>query len=173
MAILITLPLSMGPCIGPLLGGWIGERAGWRWICTFLLALSIIILILRLDWVLFIFAGCCFLLTLFLPETLAPVILRKKAAKLRKETGDSKYMTLEEAEKRPLGEVFKTALLRPIVLFFTEVIVILFSFCEFKFKLRREAEHLIPTCRSGLCLQSAISPVLCYAHCLFRDSRLQ
>ncbi|KAE9411519.1 MFS polyamine transporter [Gymnopus androsaceus JB14] len=109
---IFSVTIFMGPCIGPLLGGWIGERAGWRWI----------------YWVLFIFAGCCFLLTLFLPETLAPVILRKKAAKLRKETGDSKYMTLEEAEKRPLGEVFKTALLRPIVLLFTEVIVILFSF---------------------------------------------
>ena len=25
--------LFIGPCLGPMIGGWIGERAGWRWIC--------------------------------------------------------------------------------------------------------------------------------------------
>jgi len=45
----------MGPCIGPMIGGWIGMRAGWRWI----------------YWVLFIFVGACFIFTLFIPETLA------------------------------------------------------------------------------------------------------
>ncbi|ESK91681.1 mfs polyamine transporter [Moniliophthora roreri MCA 2997] len=107
-----SFTIFMGPCIGPLVGGWIGERAGWRWI----------------YWVLFIFSGLCFFLTLFIPETLAPVILRRKAAKLRKETGDDSYKTLEELERKPLTETLKVALLRPIVMLLTEPIVILFSF---------------------------------------------
>ena len=24
---------SIGPCLGPMIGGWIGMRAGWRWNC--------------------------------------------------------------------------------------------------------------------------------------------
>ncbi|KIJ95178.1 hypothetical protein K443DRAFT_11572 [Laccaria amethystina LaAM-08-1] len=60
--------LFMGPCIGPMIGGWIGMRAGWRWIYC----------------VLFIFVEACFIFMLFIPETLAPVFLRKKAKRLIK-----------------------------------------------------------------------------------------
>ncbi|KIY72592.1 polyamine transporter [Cylindrobasidium torrendii FP15055 ss-10] len=109
---IFSFTIFMGPCVGPLIGGWIAERAGWRW----------------LYWVLFIFAGCCFALTIFMPETLAPVILRNKAKKLRKETGDERYQTLEELERRPLSETLKVALLRPIIMLLTEPIVIFFSF---------------------------------------------
>ncbi|KAK7050034.1 hypothetical protein VNI00_005466 [Paramarasmius palmivorus] len=109
---IFSFTIFMGPCIGPLVGGWIGQYAGWRWI----------------YWVLFIFSGICFFLTLFIPETLAPVILRRKAAKLRKETGDDSYKTLEELERKPLADTLKIALLRPLVMLFTEPIVILFSF---------------------------------------------
>ncbi|EDR06334.1 polyamine transporter [Laccaria bicolor S238N-H82] len=103
--------LFMGPCIGPMIGGWIGMRAGWRWI----------------YWVLFIFIGVCFIFTFFIPETLAPVILRKKAEKLRKETGDDKYRTLEELEKLPFSETLKIALIRPFIMILTEPIVIFMS----------------------------------------------
>jgi len=73
---------SMGPCIGPMIGGWSGMHASWQWI----------------YWVLFIFDGTCFIFTLFIPKTLAPVLLCKKAERLQKETGDDKYQTLEELE---------------------------------------------------------------------------
>ncbi|KAJ2933874.1 hypothetical protein H1R20_g3242, partial [Candolleomyces eurysporus] len=103
--------LFIGPCLGPMIGGWIGERAGWRWI----------------YWVLFVFVGVCWVLTLFIPETLAPVLLRRKAEKLRKETGDDTYQTLEELERLPFSEVLKIALIRPLVMLFTEPIVIFMS----------------------------------------------
>ncbi|KAF5384078.1 hypothetical protein D9615_003429 [Tricholomella constricta] len=86
--------IFLGPCIGPLIGGWIGERAGWRW----------------LYWVLFIFTGVCFIFTLFIPETLAPVLLNRKAARLRKETGDDNNKTLEELERAPLLETLQIAI---------------------------------------------------------------
>ncbi|KAF8066995.1 MFS polyamine transporter [Lyophyllum atratum] len=104
--------IFMGPCIGPLVGGWIGQRAGWRWI----------------YWVLFIFVGLSFILTLFIPETLAPVILRRKAERLRKETGDSSWNTLAEMERLPFKTSLKIALIRPLIMMFKEPIVLFMSF---------------------------------------------
>ncbi|KAJ7143807.1 polyamine transporter [Mycena epipterygia] len=104
--------IFMGPCIGPLVGGWIGQYTGWRWI----------------YWVLFIFSGLCFGLTLFIPETLAPVILRRKAAALRKVTGDENYRSLAELDSAPFSQTLKIALLRPIVMLFTEPVVLFMSF---------------------------------------------
>lgn len=120
----------MGPCLGPLFGGWIAEKAGWRWMCT-----EILVVIqsrcshLLVDWVLFIFTGVCFIFTLFIPETLASILLRRKAEKLRKSTGDESYRTLEELERVPFFETLKISLLRPIVMLVAEPIVALFSLC--------------------------------------------
>ncbi|KAF9554045.1 MFS polyamine transporter [Agrocybe pediades] len=108
---MFSATLFVGPCLGPMLGGWIGMRAGWRW----------------MYWVLFIFLGVAFLLTLFIPETLAPVLLRKKAAKLRKETGDDSYRTLEELEKLPFSETLKISMVRPFLMLFQEPIIIFMS----------------------------------------------
>lgn len=108
---LFSATLFVGPCLGPMLGGWIGERAGWRWI----------------YWILFIIVGVSWGLTLFMPESLAPVILRRKAERLRKETGDDTYQTLQELERLPFNQVLKIALVRPLVMLFTEPIVIWLS----------------------------------------------
>ncbi|KAG6864400.1 hypothetical protein C0991_009870 [Blastosporella zonata] len=103
--------IFLGPCLGPIVGGWIGERAGWRW----------------LYWVLFIFVGVCFIFTLIVPETLAPVLLRRKAERLRKETGDDRYRTLDELERLPLTQTLKIAISRPIAMMFMEPIVLFMS----------------------------------------------
>jgi len=73
--------------------------------------------------------GVSFALTLFIPETLAPVLLRKKAEKLRKETGDETYRTVEELERLPFAETLKIALFRPILMLFQEPIVIVMTCC--------------------------------------------
>jgi len=64
-----------------------------------------------------------------MPETPAPVLLHRKAAKLRKETGDDKYRTLEELEKKPFLETIKIALIRPFIMIFTGPIIIFMSIC--------------------------------------------
>ncbi|KAJ6551859.1 hypothetical protein B0H19DRAFT_1264487 [Mycena capillaripes] len=109
---MFSATIFLGPCLGPLIGGWIGQYAGWRWI----------------YWVLFIFTGFCFGLTLFTPETLAPVLLRRKAAALRKATGDGKYRSLAELDHIPFAETLRIALLRPIVMLFAEPVVLFMSF---------------------------------------------
>jgi MFS family permease len=122
--------LFIGPCLGPMVGGWIGERAGWRWICAYRFTCHIDCALTSHslpDWVLFIFVGVCFIFTLSIPESLAPVLLARKAKKLRKETGDESHVTVQELEKLPFSEVLKIALLRPLIMLFTEPIVIFMS----------------------------------------------
>ncbi|GME75770.1 unnamed protein product [Ambrosiozyma monospora] len=101
----------LGPVIGPLVGGYIGDNVGWRWI----------------YWVMLIFSGVVYALTVvFIPETSHTIILKKRAKKLRKLTGDDRYRAIIELKTRTLGEVAKTTLLRPMVLL-SEVIVFLIT----------------------------------------------
>lgn len=63
----------------------------------------------------------------FLPETYSVVLLRRRAEKLRKVTGDEGYMTEQERYKKPFSEVLKASMIRPLVILFAEPIVFLFS----------------------------------------------
>lgn len=83
----------------------------------------------RVDRILFIYLGVCFLLTLFIPETLAPVLLRRKAEALRKQTGDDSYVTVQQLEKVPFSETLKVALVRPLMMLLQEPIVIFMTCC--------------------------------------------
>ncbi|KAG6332618.1 hypothetical protein ID866_6471 [Astraeus odoratus] len=71
-----TMSPFIGPVLGPLISGFINQHIYWRW--TY-----------RVD-LCWIFVECI-LLVAFVPETYVPVILKKKAARLRKETENSKY----------------------------------------------------------------------------------
>ncbi|KAK9426587.1 putative Major facilitator superfamily (MFS) profile domain-containing protein [Seiridium unicorne] len=103
----------LGPVLGPIIGGFLGESAGWRWVMGFLAAFS------GLFWI----CG-----TLFVPETYAPVLLRRRAAKLTHMTGKH-YVSQIDADrgKVTLGQSLKTALSRPWVLLLKEPIVLLLS----------------------------------------------
>lgn len=57
----------------------------------------------------------------------APTLLKWRAQKLRKETGDSSIMTEQERQGRPLSEVANESLLRPLVMLTTEPIMTAFS----------------------------------------------
>jgi MFS family permease len=77
-----------------LIGGWISVGTGnWRWI----------------YWVLFIFLGFIFAFTLFAPETYAPILLKKKAARLRKEHNTNAYQSALEMHRVPLSTTLKIA----------------------------------------------------------------
>lgn len=103
----------MGPCLGPLFGGWIALKTGqWRWI----------------YWVLFIFVGVVFAFTLIMPETLAPVLLRRKAKKLNKEHHTDTYVSKHDLHHIPLSTTLKTAMVRPFILMFMEPIILFMSF---------------------------------------------
>ncbi|GAA5878375.1 hypothetical protein JCM1840_001396 [Sporobolomyces johnsonii] len=104
--------LFASPCLGPLVGGFVTDTVGWRW----------------MWWVLFIFSGCSWAIcSVFLRETYAPALLRWRAQKLRKETGDASIMTEQERLGRPLSDVVRETLLRPLVMLTTEPIMTFFS----------------------------------------------
>lgn len=98
----------IGPAIGPLVGGFLSDAKGWRW----------------LYWIQLILSGAVwFAISFTVPETYTPKLLARRAAKLRESTGDSKYVTEGDLDMRPLSQRLRLFLLRPFQLLFQELIV--------------------------------------------------
>lgn len=96
------------PVIGPLVGGFITVYDG---------RISLVF------WVNFAFAGLMWIVGSLLPETYAPVILKRRAKKLRKETGNDKIMTEQEAVGLSIKELINSCLLRPLKFAATEPVL--------------------------------------------------
>ncbi|SGY31972.1 BQ5605_C002g01295 [Microbotryum silenes-dioicae] len=111
---IFSLAAFAGTGLGPATMGYVEENLGlqWRWI----------------SWIQLIIAGvtslCIILLT---QETRGSVILSKRAAAKRKETGDPRYQCRSDAERASLAILIKFSLTRPLFLLFTEPIVAAFS----------------------------------------------
>ncbi|KAF5639070.1 hypothetical protein F52700_4239 [Fusarium sp. NRRL 52700] len=103
----------LGPVLGPITGGFLGENASWRWVMGFLA----------------IFAGVTWIAgTILIPETYAPTLLRRRAAKLSNMTGKVYISSIELKQgKVSLRNAISTSLLRPWILLFREPIVLLLS----------------------------------------------
>ena len=71
--------------------------------------------------------GASFVPVLFLPETFKPVLLRKRAYKLRKKDPGCRVYAPIELEKRDALEMVTVTLARPIRMFFGEPIVLFSS----------------------------------------------
>jgi len=99
-----------GPVIGPVLGGYITQYKGWRFT----------------NWVIMIWAGVAFLMIITIRETYSPVLLQRKAAKLRKDNDDSRYWSRYDI-KVGFVELMKINLSRPFVMAVTEPICIFWN----------------------------------------------
>ena len=102
---------SVSPSTGPICGGFIAQRLGWRWA----------------YWILVIAAGTVtLLLTLFMFEPYAPAILERKTRRLRKELGrpDLKSKLALQVTR---AELMKKSLIRPLKLLTRSPAVFLFS----------------------------------------------
>jgi hypothetical protein len=75
-------------------------------------------------WVGAIFAGATAPLILFFPETYGPMILKKRAQRLRKETGDERIVAPLELEKTDLNHVVTVILTRPLRMICFEPLVL-------------------------------------------------
>lgn len=95
----------IGPGLGPILGGFINYNVSWRWSYYTLLIWSATMLVL---------------ITLFVPETYMPVVLRMKAQKKRSETGDDRWKAPIEIHEKSLFWTVVRSLYRPFLLLFTE-----------------------------------------------------
>ncbi|KAK4042986.1 major facilitator superfamily domain-containing protein [Parachaetomium inaequale] len=102
-------PLN-GPVTGPLIGGFVYENLGWRWG----------------NWLAMILAGVAVVMLALVKETYAPALLKKKAARMRKETGDDRWWCRHDQRISTL-DLLKTNLSRPFVLAATEPILWFFN----------------------------------------------
>ncbi|EPQ55542.1 MFS general substrate transporter [Gloeophyllum trabeum ATCC 11539] len=71
-----TMSPFIGPVLGPLVSGFINQNVNWRWTYRVL--------------IMWIFVQT-FALYILVPETYEPVLTKRKAARLRKSTGDQNY----------------------------------------------------------------------------------
>ncbi|KAF1998359.1 MFS general substrate transporter [Amniculicola lignicola CBS 123094] len=97
---------TFGPVLGPPISGYI-STVSWNWA----------------FWVGAIIAGANWPLLVFFPETYAPVILKKRARRLRKETSDASIIAPIELEKTDLGHIITVVLTRPLRMLLFEPLV--------------------------------------------------
>ncbi|EQB46179.1 Efflux pump atB [Colletotrichum gloeosporioides] len=112
--LMYSLAPFIGPCIGPLIGGFINTYLHWRWtyyvliIITFVLLVAIVVLV---------------------PETYHPIVLRTKARKIRKETGDERWKAPVEKMTKSIPKTIGLSLLRPFQLLIYEPMML--NLCVF------------------------------------------
>ncbi|KAF0635519.1 hypothetical protein FPSE5266_06971 [Fusarium pseudograminearum] len=102
---MVSLVPFIGPSLGPLLGGFINHNAYWRWTYYVMLIWAAVLMVT---------------IVFFAPETYHPILLREKARKLRKETGNDAYRAPMEDTIKPFLETLKIAILRPFQIIFLE-----------------------------------------------------
>ncbi|KAF2031120.1 putative MFS transporter [Setomelanomma holmii] len=104
----------MGPILGPIAGGYLGEGAGWRWIC----------------WTLAIASGVGAVASfIFQEETYPPVLLARKTRKLVNETGNQNLKASTDMDRnRTPSQIFGRAIIRPLKLLFLSPTISILSF---------------------------------------------
>jgi MFS family permease len=103
-------PLN-GPTLGPIIGGFVFQYLGWRWN----------------NWLVMIFLGASVVLLFTMKETYAPSILKAKAKRMRKETGDERWWSRYDEKKMSTMQLIRMNMTRPFTLFFTEPILWFFN----------------------------------------------
>ncbi|TDZ67340.1 Citrinin biosynthesis cluster MFS transporter mrr1 [Colletotrichum trifolii] len=100
---------TFGPLFAPITSGFCSTTIGWRW--TF--------------WVALIYAGATLVPILLLPETYAPILLARRAAKLRKANPEvaSSILAPRDEEKTDFKQLATVVLTRPLRMLLFEPIV--------------------------------------------------
>ncbi|OJJ47008.1 hypothetical protein ASPZODRAFT_65868 [Penicilliopsis zonata CBS 506.65] len=103
----------IGPVAGPIVGGFIVDSSlGWRWTA----------------WITLITSGFFGLIAfVIVPETYAPRLLQKRAAQLRKETGNEALHSFMDVHKPSFHDIITRYILRPLQMLVLEPILLLIT----------------------------------------------
>lgn len=131
MAFFSLAPMA-GPCLGPIIGGWINvSGTHWQWV----------------YWTCAMFSGICLFLTIFVyTETYPGKCLQRKARRLRTTTGDDRYKAEFELHKFSFVDMLTRQVSMPVMLLIVRVLLTSSSLCLFR-----------PLCSSRLCMVRCIS----------------
>ncbi|KAK0385101.1 hypothetical protein NLU13_7579 [Sarocladium strictum] len=103
------LESSLLMCLGPVVGGFVADSLGWRWV----------------FWILAIISGVISgLFLIFSRETYAPVILQRRVDRLTKESGNTLLRSKLDSGLTP-RDYFSRGILRPCKLIFLSPICII------------------------------------------------
>lgn len=97
---------TLGPTLSPTISGFLGQ-VSWRWPFWFTVILGGVTLVPMVFW----------------PETFAPVILARRAARMRKEQNRDDIVAADDPANIDKKELFSVTLTRPVTMCFTEPIV--------------------------------------------------
>lgn len=101
----------IGPIFGPIVGGFVIDSSlGWRWTAWITLILALAFGLAAL---------------VFVPETYGPLILQRRAARLRQETRNFAYHSVLDENPLTLNDIFFKYLLRPCQMLMKEPILLL------------------------------------------------
>ena len=109
---LYTLAPLVGPCLGPLLGGFINQNTTFRVTFYTIIAWS---------------GATLVALYFFVPETFLPKILQRAAVKKRLDTGDGKWYAPLDRNARTIREVFPSAIWQPIQVMIKEPMALILN----------------------------------------------
>lgn len=103
-----------GTCFGSIVSAYtsVNPRLGWRWVFWLQLILNAVLFLV---------------LCVVLKETRGSVLLSRRAARLRRETGDARYVARADLERASLTVLVKQSLTRPFRFLLTEPTIIAFS----------------------------------------------
>ncbi|CEI70112.1 unnamed protein product [Fusarium venenatum] len=96
-----------GPILSPILSGFAGPNIGWRWV----------------FWIALMIACVTVVLIVFLPETYGPILLSRRAQKLRIQDPSSRAIAPRDLETTDLRQLLTVVLTRPLRMLVFEPIV--------------------------------------------------